>query len=70
MDVLSKDYDAKISAKKCYENVINNVVSGSIFAFHDNIKANKNRFNSLEKTIETLKEKDLILEKSPKLVLE
>ena len=36
-DVLSKDYSASISAEKCYENVVNNVVSGSIFLFKDSI---------------------------------
>jgi hypothetical protein len=34
-DVLSKDYDASISAEKCYENVDNNVTLGSIIVFHD-----------------------------------
>lgn len=48
---MNKDYDAKISAEKCYENVDNNVVSGSIFAFHDNIKANRNKLNSLKKPL-------------------
>ena len=60
---MNKDYYAKISAEKCYENVINNIVSGSIFAFHDNIKANKNKLNSLEKTVETLKRKGFIFGK-------
>ena len=62
-DVLNNDNYAKISAEKCYENVINNIVSGSIFAFHDNIKANKNKLNSLEKTVETLKRKGFIFGK-------
>lgn len=61
--MLSKDYDAKISAKKCYENVINNVVSGSIFVFHHSINPKENRLNSLEKTVETLKRKGFIFEK-------
>lgn len=38
-DVLSNDYDASISAEKCYENVIQNVSSGSIIVFHDSNKA-------------------------------
>src|SRR5690606_41290202 len=38
-DVLSYDYDARISPEKCYENVINNSTNGSIIVFHDNIKA-------------------------------
>ena len=55
--MLSKDYSASISAEKCYENVVNNVVSGSTIVFHYSIKANENRFNSLKKTIKTLKRK-------------
>ena len=41
-DVLSRDYDASISAEKCYENVIKNVSSGSIIVFHDSNKAKEN----------------------------
>ena len=62
-DVLSKDYDANISAEKCYENVIQNVSSGSIIVFHDSNKAKDNVLNSLEKTIETLKSKGFKFEK-------
>ena len=62
-DVLSKDYDANISAEKCYENVIKNVFSGSIIVFHDSNKAKDNVLNSLEKTIETLKSKGFKFEK-------
>jgi len=62
-DVLSKDYDASISAEKCYENVIQNVSSGSIIVFHDSTKAKENILNSLEKTIETLKSKGFNFEK-------
>lgn len=62
-DVVSKDYDASISAEMCYENVIKNVSSGSIIVFHDSLKAKENIFNSLEKTIETLKNKGFNFEK-------
>jgi hypothetical protein len=62
-DVLSRDYDASISAEMCYENVIKNVSSGSIIVFHDSLKAKENMFNSLEKTIETLKSKGFNFEK-------
>ena len=62
-DVLSKDYDTSISAEKCYENVIQNVSSGSIIVFHDSNKGKENMFNSLEKTIETLKSKGFNFEK-------
>jgi peptidoglycan/xylan/chitin deacetylase (PgdA/CDA1 family) len=62
-DVLSKDYDASISAEKCYENVIENGTSGSIIVFHDSNKAKKNLLNSLEKTIENLKSRGFKFEK-------
>jgi peptidoglycan/xylan/chitin deacetylase (PgdA/CDA1 family) len=62
-DVLSRDYDASISAEMCYENVIKNVSSGSIIVFHDSNKAKENVLNSLEKTIETLKSKGFKFEK-------
>ena len=62
-DVVSKDYDESISAEMCYENVIKNVSSGSIIVFHDSLKAKENMFNSLEKTIETLKNKGFNFEK-------
>lgn len=62
-DVLSKDYDASISAEKCYENVIKNVSSGSIIVYHDSNKAKENILNSLEKAIETLKNKGFNFEK-------
>lgn len=62
-DVVSKDYDESISAEMCYENVIKNVSSGSIIVFHDSLKAKENIFNSLEKTIETLKNKGFNFEK-------
>lgn len=62
-DVLSKDYDATISAETCYENVINNATSGSIIVFHDSVKAKNNVLNSLDKTISTLKSKGFNFEK-------
>ena len=62
-DVVSKDYNASISAEMCYENVIQNVSSGSIIVFHDSHKAKENVLNSLEKTIETLKRKGFNFEK-------
>ena len=62
-EVLSKDYDVNLSPEACYENVINNVVTGSIIVFHDSVKAQKNMLNSLEKTIETLKSKGFNFEK-------
>ncbi len=38
-DVLSGDFDEKITGENCYLNVINNTRSGSIIVFHDSLKA-------------------------------
>ncbi|MBK0370530.1 polysaccharide deacetylase family protein [Flavobacterium agrisoli] len=55
-DVLSADFDQTISPKKCLENVIKNVKTGSIIVFHDSIKASTNLKYALPKAIEFLKE--------------
>lgn len=38
-DIMSGDFDASISPKKCLDNVIKHSKNGSIIVFHDNIKA-------------------------------
>lgn len=38
-DVLSGDFDPKLSAEQCYQNVIGNAGPGSIVVFHDSLKA-------------------------------
>jgi len=38
-DVLSGDFDIKVSSENCYLNVVNNVKPGSIIVFHDSVKA-------------------------------
>ncbi len=38
-DVLSGDFDIHLSPEKCYKNVVNNSVNGSIIVFHDSLKA-------------------------------
>lgn len=38
-DVLSADFDTKITANQCLKNVIDNTSNGSIVVFHDNIKS-------------------------------
>lgn len=61
-DVLSADFDTTISPEKCAENVVKNVVSGSIIVFHDSVKAFPNLEYSLPKTLEYLKEKGFAFE--------
>jgi peptidoglycan-N-acetylglucosamine deacetylase len=38
-DVLSADFDQRLSAERCAQNVIRNARSGSIVVFHDSAKA-------------------------------
>ena len=40
-DVLSADFDTKISKEKCLQNVLKNTQNGSIVVFHDSNKAAK-----------------------------
>lgn len=41
-DVLSGDYNQRLSPEACYHNVKKNATAGSIIVFHDSIKASKN----------------------------
>lgn len=62
-DVLSKDYDSKINAQKCFDNVVKNTSSGSIIVFHDSLKAQQNVLKSLPKVIQALKAKGFTFKK-------
>lgn len=46
-DVISGDFDTKITSEKCYQNVIRNAEKGSIVVFHDSQKA----FSHLQETL-------------------
>ncbi|HQF48181.1 MAG TPA: polysaccharide deacetylase family protein, partial [Flavobacterium alvei] len=61
-DVLSADYDATITQKKCLENVVKNVQSGSIIVFHDSVKAFPNLEYTLPKALEILNKKGFVFE--------
>ena len=61
-DVLSKDYDNRISARQCAENVIRNAEKGSVVVFHDSKKAAKNMLYSLEQTLRYFSEKGFTFE--------
>ena len=62
-DVLSADFDAKISNKKCLENVLKNIQPGSIVVFHDSLKAEKNLRYVLPKVLAFIHEKGWKCEK-------
>jgi len=38
-DVLSRDFDVKLSGKECFKNVKKHTLKGSIIVFHDSLKA-------------------------------
>ncbi|REH00182.1 polysaccharide deacetylase family protein [Flavobacterium aquicola] len=56
-DVLSADFDQTITPEKCLENVLQNVVPGSIIIFHDSVKAYKNLKYALPQSLQILKER-------------
>ena len=45
--IISRDYNRRISGKKCAANVIPYLESGAIIAFHDSIKCSTNLFVAL-----------------------
>ncbi len=56
-DVLSGDFDVKISEEKCYKNVYENLELGSIVVFHDSLKAEKHLRYCLPKLLEFITER-------------
>ena len=57
-DVLSADFDQKITKEECLLNVISNVRPGSIIVFHDSAKAFHNLKYALPKTLEFLQKNE------------
>ncbi len=53
-DVLSADFDPKISPQQCYHHVTKNTENGSIIVFHDSLKAFDRLHYALPKTINYL----------------
>ena len=62
-DILSYDFDQTVTPEKCLDNVLKNVVKGSIIVFHDNVKAEQNLKYALPKTLAFLKEKGFVCAK-------
>jgi len=59
-DIFSWDFKKNISPEKIYNNVIDNVVEGSILVFHNNNKSLNNLKLILEDTLVKLKEKGFV----------
>jgi peptidoglycan/xylan/chitin deacetylase (PgdA/CDA1 family) len=51
-DVLSGDFDTKLSPEKCLKNVLRNTTNGSIIVFHDSTKAWERMSYALPKLLE------------------
>jgi len=56
-DVLSKDYNVKLSGEDCAFNVIRNAVQGSVIVFHDSEKAFPRMQKALISTLQFFSEK-------------
>ena len=50
-DVLSGDFDKRISNEKCLKNVVDKVKSGSVVVFHDSLKAESKLRHVLPKVL-------------------
>lgn len=59
-DVLSYDFDNRISEEKCLNNVLKNMKSGSVVVFHDSLKAKKNLQYALPKVLKAISEKGFV----------
>ena len=51
-DILSFDWDSKVSPKDCLNQVVSKSTNGSIIVFHDSIKAAKNMQYTLPKVLD------------------
>jgi len=56
-NVLSRDYNQKISPEECLHNVINDDKPGSIIVFHDSLKAERNLRYVLPKVLQFYSDK-------------
>ncbi|SMO60140.1 Peptidoglycan/xylan/chitin deacetylase, PgdA/CDA1 family [Saccharicrinis carchari] len=56
-DVLSKDYDSRLTGSRVFDNVKNYIRPGSIVVFHDSLKAEKNMKYAFPKTLEMIAQK-------------
>lgn len=53
-DVLSGDFDPKISPEQCLQNVLDNIQPGSIVLFHDSLKAEPRMRFALPRVLEKM----------------
>ena len=65
-DVLSGDFDEKVSSDNCYLNVVKNVRPGSIIVFHDSLKAFPRLQFALPRVLDFFAEKGFRFEAIPR----
>ncbi len=58
-DILSLDYEQRISPRKCLRNVVNNMQGGSIVVFHDSEKSYRNMSYALPHVLRQAKKMGL-----------
>ncbi|WP_158845671.1 polysaccharide deacetylase family protein [Algibacter sp. L1A34] len=59
-DILSFDWEHKISKETCFKNVISKTKNGSIVVFHDSVKASRNMQYTLPKVLKHFSEQGFI----------
>lgn len=57
-DVLSGDFDRKLSPEDCYTRTMRHTKPGSIVVFHDNIKATPRVLHALPRVLEEIKNRN------------
>ena len=62
-NILSRDYNKRLSGKRCAKNVIPHMEPGDIIVFHDSVKCAKNLWVALPLVLEAIKEKGLVCKK-------
>ena len=64
-DVLSVDYNRKLTGEQVLKNVIRNVKPGSIIVFHDSDRASDNLYHALPRTLDFLREEGFTMKAIP-----
>ncbi len=58
-DIISRDYNKRLSPQKCYDGVAKDLEAGSIVVFHDSEKSFRNMSYALPRVLELAKNKGL-----------
>ncbi|MDR1671442.1 MAG: polysaccharide deacetylase family protein [Alistipes sp.] len=58
-NIISRDYNRRLSPHTCLENVVRHVQAGDIIVFHDSLKAFRNMSYALPRTLEYLRERGM-----------